>query len=138
MAVVVSCSGEADQRTLAGVDTVDIDVAGQTLTVAIADEAAERRLGLSGITDLGDLDGMLFVFGEPTEAIFSMEDTLIPLDIWFIDADGRLVGAAEMELCGVGPCTDFASPGEVIWVLETPSGAFDFDSSHRFTNLPSP
>lgn len=135
--VAASCSGVPADRDLSGVETLDIGVGGQTLTVAIADDATERRQGLSGVDDLGGLDGMLFVFDEPTETTFSMTDTLLPLDIWFIDATGKIVGTAEMELCDVGPCTQFASPGPVGWVLETPAGVFDFDSADQLSNLPS-
>lgn len=68
------------------------------------------------------IDGMLFVFEEPRTATFVMRDTLIPLDIWWFDEEGLLLGSAEMEPCTIVPCTGYGSPGEVAWALETPLG----------------
>lgn len=68
---------------------------------------------------------MLFVFDEVRSASFGMRDTLIPLDIWWFDEDGHLVGSAEMEPCASVTCPSYRSPGEVFWALETPAGKWD-------------
>lgn len=65
---------------------------------------------------------MLFSFGAPTVATFGMRDTLIPLDIWWFDEQGRLLGSTRMEPCRSAPCTNYGSPGEIVWALETPAG----------------
>lgn len=57
---------------------------GITIHVEIADTAAKRAQGLSGVSTLGEDNGMLFVFdtGDVTPT-FWMKDMLIPLDmIW--------------------------------------------------------
>ncbi|MFZ0014731.1 MAG: DUF192 domain-containing protein [Acidimicrobiia bacterium] len=97
------------------------------LTVAVADTGGERTQGLKGETALpAGIDGMLFVFEEPRVATFQMRTVGFPLDIWWFDADGALLGNAEMQTCPDGACTSYASPGAIMWALETPMGAVDF------------
>lgn len=92
----------------------------------VAETPGQRRQGLRGVEALpAGIDGMLFVFDRPAPTTFGMRDTLIPLDIWWFDHEGRLLGSAEMEPCPGEPCTDYGSPGEVAWALETPQGALD-------------
>lgn len=74
---------------------------------------------------------MLFVYDRPASATFGMLDTLIQLDIWWFDEDGHLLGSAEMEPCPEEPCTDYRSPGPVMWVLETTAGEFEFSTGAR-------
>ena len=61
-----------------------------------------------GVTDLGRLDGMLFVFPVPSSPSFWMKDTLIPLDIGFFDEDGVLIGVLTMDPCREEPCRGYA------------------------------
>jgi uncharacterized protein len=99
------------------------------LTVAIAESLDQRSQGLRDLEALPDgLDGMIFAFGEERSATFGMEDTLIPLDIWWFDGDGRLLGSTAMEPCPETPCPSYPSPGEVSWALETPAGERRFSS----------
>jgi len=111
------------QTTLGEFATIEIEVGGQRLTVASAGSPQERNQGLRGVEALPrGIDGMLFSFGEPTVATFGMRDTLIPLDIWWFDEQGRLLGSTRMEPCPSPPCTNYGSPGEIVWALETPAG----------------
>ena len=99
----------------------------EALAVRIADDDTERTRGLSGVESLpGGVDGMLFDFGEPRPATFNMRDMLMPLDIWWFNSSGVLVGFTEMEPCQAEPCTQYRSPGIIGWALETPLGVYDF------------
>lgn len=55
--------------------------------VKIAETEEEREKGLQGIENLLEDEGMLFIFEEPQTVGMWMKDTLIPLDIIFINED---------------------------------------------------
>ncbi len=73
-------------------DTVELRGPGglQRFHVEIADSEAERSLGLMQRDHLPSAAGMLFVYPAPQQAVFWMKDTLIPLDMIFADASGRV------------------------------------------------
>jgi hypothetical protein len=98
----------------------------EELIVAVADTSAERSQGLRGASDLGELDGMWFIHDGVGPVSYTMQQTLIPLDIWFIDGEGVIVGTTEMEPCPDDPCPSYPSSEPVLWVLETELGRYDF------------
>ena len=109
----------ADQLAMFAATTVAIS--GEAWTVAVADTPALRAQGLMGVTDLGELDGMLFVFESNVSNGFWMKDTPIPLDIAFFDVDGVLVDLLTMTPCRVRPLPDLQpSRGEYRYAQSKP------------------
>lgn len=61
-----------------------------------ADDPARTR-GLMAREELGENEGMLFVFDEEQSLNFIMDNTLLPLSVAYIDAGGRIVDIQDME-----------------------------------------
>lgn len=110
---------------LASFAHIEVRVGGEAWTVAVADTAALRSQGLTGITDLGATRGMLFTWPEDVASGFWMRDTLIPLDIAFFTADGVLVDLVSMAPCQDDPCPSYRPSGSYRSALEVPAGGFD-------------
>lgn len=71
------------------------------LEVELARTSAERQKGLMDRDHLAPGTGMLFLYAEaqPPQAGFWMYRTRIPLDIAFLDADGRIAALHTMQPC---------------------------------------
>lgn len=61
-----------------------------SIAVEIADTEQKRELGLMYRTSLPRRSGMIFVFDRDQPVYFWMKNTLIPLDMVFAGADGRV------------------------------------------------
>ncbi len=88
--------------------------------VEVARSAEEQARGLMFREALAPDAGMLFVHRRPKVANFWMKNTLIPLDMIWIGANGRVLGVHENA---VPHSTDVISSNlPVIAVLEVPGG----------------
>ncbi len=111
-----------DLGDLSGFDLVAASLGDDPLTLALADEPGLRSRGLMGVTDLGDVDGMLFTWGgDRVGNRFTMRNTLIPLTVLFFDVDGELVSRADMVPCQADPCPTYGAAGLYAYAVEFPA-----------------
>ena len=90
--------------------------------VEIADDDEERARGLMFVEELGLLEGMLFVYQDgPRRRSFWMRNTLIPLDMLFVAADGTVrdihENAVPLDETPIPSATD-----DIVAVLEINGG----------------
>jgi uncharacterized membrane protein (UPF0127 family) len=115
---------DAFDETVVTVSTGDGDVRVDAKVAATDDE---RRRGLMEVEDLPDGVGMLFLFEEERSGGFWMWNTLVPLDIAFVDADGRIDTILAMDPCEETSPTDcevYTPPRPYLTALEVPQGWF--------------
>lgn len=107
-----------------GSDTghVRLTVGGAKFDVELAVTPEQRRQGLMFREQLGEREGMLFVFEEEQNVSFWMRDTPLPLSIAFIDARGLIVHMADMVPYSEAPVL---SRFPVRYALEVNRGAFE-------------
>ena len=86
----------------------------------IADTPAKRAQGLMHVTDLPENAGMLLVFSQPRQISIWMKNTLISLDILFLNPSGRIVRIHQ----NAEPLSSASVPSHarVKWVLELNAG----------------
>jgi uncharacterized membrane protein (UPF0127 family) len=75
----------------------EITVGGLKVTVEIAATIHERATGLSNRHEIGENEGMLFLFAKPRRLSFWMKDTHVPLSIAFITPEGEIAEIQDME-----------------------------------------
>jgi uncharacterized membrane protein (UPF0127 family) len=108
--------------------------------VELASTEPERARGLMYRNHLEPDAGMLFLFPEPAPLAFWMKNTLIPLDMLFLDHDRRVVGIVE----NAAPETETARRvgGQSQYVLEVGGGlsrqwGIEPGSTVEFRGLPA-
>ncbi len=98
---------------------------GRELNVLLATSGEQRSQGLMLVEDLNGWDGMWFQFDGPVSGGFWMKNTLLPLSIAWIDAEGRVVAIADMEPCVVDDCPSYLPGSEYVSALEVEQGRFE-------------
>lgn len=109
------------QPTLPQSDLVIVTEKGpQRFKVELADNDASRARGMMFRTSMSPDAGMLFDFRQEQMASFWMRNTLIPLDMLFIKADGTILNIHQRAI--PGDETGINSAGPVRAVLELNGG----------------
>ena len=120
--VLAVCLGVAAAACSSDTGRTRLTVGGETFDVELAVTAEQRRHGLMFRDQLGEREGMLFVFPEEQQVSFWMRDTPLALSIAFIDARGVIVHMADMAPYSEAPVP---SRFPVRYALEVNRGAFE-------------
>lgn len=106
-----------------------ITIGDKVIYARIADTDVSRMKGLSGTSQLGDSEGMLFIFDTPGRWGMWMKDMRYSLDMVWMDSNKNIVYIAE----NVSPSTypkSFSPDSDALYVLELPAG---FVAAHHVT-----
>lgn len=99
---------------------INIEIGEKEYLVEVAITSEEKEIGLQGRTKLGDSEGMLFDFSNEVGSISMwMKDTLIPLDIVFINSNKEVVNVQE----GIPNTETQLTAENIAYVLEVNSGS---------------
>ncbi len=113
----------SEASTPLSVETLEITTSAgvRTFQIEVARTQEQQAKGLMFRTALPDDHGMLFPHDKPREVTMWMRNTYIPLDMVFINADGKIRRIAERT----EPLSEkiISSQGEVAAVLELAGGA---------------
>lgn len=106
-----------------GLPTAKVVLNGQPYTVELARTRTEKAQGLMHRAHLPDDRGMLFLGDRPQPISFWMKNTLIPLDIIFLDDQWKVVDLHQnVPPCQADPCPSYPSSRPATHVLEINGG----------------
>lgn len=94
-----------------------------TIDIEVADNDYERETGLMYRSAMQNHQGMLFVFDNEQYLAFYMKNTIIPLDILYINSDQKIIDIYKNTI----PYSEEALPSSAIakYVLEVNGGLTD-------------
>ena len=95
-------------------ETIKIKINNKTYDVLAARSEEEREQGLQNVVEMDDNEGCLFFHPEVKNVDYWMQNTYLPLDLIFIDADKEVISVKQ----GEPESEDFISEKGVKYVLE--------------------
>lgn len=102
-------------------------VEGHKLNLRVAYSAKVQEQGLMWVSSLDEGEGMIFVYDSPRYMSFWMKNTIIPLSIAFVEADGRISVIHDMYPQPGKPDSELPSyPSSTLvkYAIEVPLGWF--------------
>jgi uncharacterized protein len=104
------------EKAQAKLPAMQLWVGAKPVTAELARSMEEIRRGLMFRTEMGEDEGMLFVFAQPHQASFYMRNTVLPLTCAYIASNGEILEIHDMEPLEETPIT--ASSDRIQYVLE--------------------
>ncbi len=93
------------------------------IDVEVASDDPTREQGLMYRDSLAGNRGMIFLFPQAGEYPFWMKNTLIPLDMIWMDSQHRIVHIArDVQPCRADPCANYPPNAQASSVLELAAG----------------
>lgn len=92
-----ACASDAASPVQKNLPVQLLSVAGIEVNVEIADTPQRRQIGLMNRKALAPMAGMLFIFDEAQTQCMWMKNTLIDLDVAFLDTQGRIINVETMK-----------------------------------------
>lgn len=111
--------------------TLETDKEKIELTVEVADSDKERIRGYMYREKVEEGNGMLFIFADEAPRNFWMKNTLVALDILYLNNQKEVVSIVQnMEPCKTPQCPSYASIKPAMYALELSEG---YVKSHGVT-----
>jgi uncharacterized membrane protein (UPF0127 family) len=141
LAVIMLCAFQCDSktaRTSTPVTTQNdstprvVFADGFAVNVEVAANDDMRAQGLMYRDHLAEDRGMIFIFAQTGEYAFWMKNTVIPLDMIWIDEAKKVVHVAhDVPPCQADPCPSYPPGVQARYVLEVGAGVA---AKHHVTN----
>jgi len=122
--VILGCTARDDGSAAAVDYTMHITLPnGQIINIEIVDTDEKRAMGLMFRKSLPYSSGMLFIFDTEDFHSFWMKNTLIPLDILWLDKEFRIKYYYQnVQPCKSAPCASYSPLIKALYVLEVNAG----------------
>ena len=144
-ATAPAADAAAAARAFEGAPRADLRFpGGRSIHLTIADTPERVTFGYMFHTEVKDDEGMLFAFDDPGPHYFWMKNTLVPLDmIWLDDAFGVLFVQPWAAPCKAGDaCPPYGPRGRSSYVLEVRGGTAGREGlkpgDHLAISVPNP
>ena len=99
-------------------ETIQLDIAGKTFNLEVANTTQKRQQGLMYRENLGARAGMLFIYSSPADNRIWMKNTLIPLTVVWLDAKARVIDIKKLLPCRQQECPIYGVDRASKYIIE--------------------
>ncbi len=99
-------------------ETLELTLGSEVYQVELAINTAQRQQGLMFRRELARRQGMLLVYQQPGDYRIWMKNMLIPLRVYWIDANFNVIGVRRLEPCEYSPCPVYSVNRLSLYILE--------------------